>query len=153
MRWILMSLAAVCAGCSPVAPQAAIASQAPAAPEAAYAIPNTLRPGANAPSCPTTEETPDGCTFHIVNSTVQQARFTASSDASWIARVGDAGTMQVSTVDDATTPEGVRYQVFEFVPNSQADIDTTITFDKLTGAPGAQQVVERRRVAVMSHAW
>lgn len=147
MRWVLMSLVAVCAGCATAAPQA------PTAPEVGFAIPNPVRPGAKAPSCPKTGETMDGCTFHVVNGAVQQARLTASPDASWIATTADAGTMQISKAADATTPEGVRYQVFEFIPSTRADIDTTITFDKLTGAPGAQKVVERRRVTVMSHTW
>ncbi len=148
MRWVLMSLVAVCAGCT-----SSGASQTPVTPEVTFAIPNPVRPGAKAPSCPKTGETLDGCTFHIVNGAVQQARLSAGADWTWTATAADAGTMDIRKADAATGPDGAQYQVFEFVPSTRADIDTTITFDKLAGSPGALKIVERRRVTVMSHTW
>lgn len=148
MRLVLLSFIAVFAGCASLG-----SSQSPASPEAAFAIPNPERPGAKAPSCPGSGETQDGCTFHVVNGAASRARLSAGPDATWIATAADATKIEFRNAADETAPGGARYQVFEFVPTTRQDVDTTITFDKLTGSPGAQKVVERRRVTVMSHTW
>ena len=145
MRSVLMIVALV-AGCA-----SASAQGTPKPAEAAYAIPNPLRPGAKAAPCAKQGETPDGCTFHTKKDDVNRVRLPGSADATWTARASDGETIGIRKAADDTSADGALYQVFELVPGAAKDADIIVTFDKLTGAPGALKVVERRRVSVMVH--
>lgn len=147
MRWMLLSVVAGLAGCATTSlPQTA------SAPEAAFAIPNPQRPGAKAPSCPKLPETADGCTFHTNKDDVNRARLPAAAGDAWVAQTNDADLVEIRAAADETSPDGTRYQVIEIVPTTPSDADIAVTFDKLTGSPGALKIVERRRVSLMIHA-
>jgi len=112
-----------------------------------YAIDNPLRPGAKAAHCPAQAQVIDGCTFHSVAGDTYLARLAVAPGENWVASTPDAGTveLQPQAQDDQA------YQVIRVVPNPAVNADTTVTFDKLTGAPGARKVIERRRISVMIH--
>ncbi|UDU81203.1 hypothetical protein [Pseudomonas sp. HN2-3] len=112
-----------------------------------YAIENPLRPGAKAAHCPAQPQVVDGCTFHSVAGDTYAARLAVARGETWVASTPDAGTVELQP----QAQEGQAYQVIRVVPNPSVNADTTVTFDKLTGAPGAQKVIERRRINVMIH--
>ena len=112
-----------------------------------YAIENPLRPGAKAAHCPTQAQVVDGCTFHSVAGDSYSARLAVSPGETWVATTPDTATVELQSQAQA----GQDYQVIRVVPNPAVNADTTVTFDKLTGAPGAQKVIERRRISVMIH--
>lgn len=147
MRWMLLPMITACVACTNAMP-----SHSPAASDIAFAIPNPQRPGAKAPACPKLTETADGCTFHTNKDDVNRARLPAGDGASWIARTADSAVIEIRAAADETSTSGARYQVIELVPTTPGDADIAVTFDKLTGEPGARKVVERRRVNVMIHA-
>lgn len=140
---VIVALVAGCAGAS--------AQGTPNSANPAYAIPNPLRPGAKATPCAKQGETPDGCTFHTKKDDVNRVRLPGSPDATWTARASEGEMVAIRKATDDAAADGARYQVFELVPGATKDADIVVTFDKLTGAPGALKVVERRRVSVMVH--
>lgn len=147
MRLLILSAFAVLAGC--VAEGPAPVTQ-PAMPE--FAIPNPQRPGAKATDCKTLIETTDGCVFHTAKDDVNQAKLPANEGEIWIAHPSEAGIVTIRNAAPESAANGARHQIIEVVPSTSGDADITVTFDKLTGMPGAQKVVERRRVSVMIHA-
>ena len=112
-----------------------------------YAIENPLRPGAKAAHCPAQAQVVDGCTFHSVAGDTYSARLAVAPGETWVASTPDSATVELQP----QAPAGQDYQVIRVVPNPAVNADTTVTFDKLTGVPGAQKVIERRRINVMIH--
>ena len=112
-----------------------------------YAIENPLRPGANADYCPVKTQVIDGCTFHSVAGDIYSAKLEVARGETWVASTPDINTVKLQP----QAPDGQDFQVIRVVPNSAVDADTTVTFDKLTGVPGSQKVIERRRITVMIH--
>ncbi|WEK29170.1 MAG: hypothetical protein P0Y58_19965 [Candidatus Pseudomonas phytovorans] len=117
------------------------------APGITYAIDNPLRPGAKAAHCPAQAQVIDGCTFHSVAGDTYSARLALSPGETWVASTPDTGTVKLQP----QAQEGQDYQVIRVIPNPATNADTTVTFDRLIGAPGSQKVVERRRISVMIH--
>ena len=147
MRLVLLSAIAALAGC---VGQASAPAPTIAMPE--FAIPNPQRPGAKAPDCKTLIQTTDGCVFHTAKDDVNRAKLPASPGATWVAHPSEENVVVIREAANEPSPDGATYQVLEIVPSTSGDADITVTFDKLTGTPGAQKVVERRRVSVMIHA-
>ncbi|MFF7063589.1 hypothetical protein [Pseudomonas sp. NPDC008258] len=112
-----------------------------------YAIENPLRPGAKAAHCPSQDQVIDGCTFHSVAGDTYAAKLAVAPGETWVASTPDTGTVELQPQAQNDQP----YQVIRVVPNPAVNADTTVTFDKLTGAPGTQKVIERRRINVMIH--
>ncbi|MFJ4066225.1 hypothetical protein ACIPW4_13105 [Pseudomonas sp. NPDC089996] len=112
-----------------------------------YAIDNPLRPGAKAAHCPELAQVIDGCTFHSVAGDAYSARLEVAPGETWVASTPDDSTVEL----EPQARENQAYQVIRVVPNPAVNADTTVTFDKLTGAPGNQKVIERRRISVMIH--
>ncbi|RYG31315.1 MAG: hypothetical protein EON93_13200 [Burkholderiales bacterium] len=146
MRLVILSVVAALAGCA--APAMPVTQTA--MPE--FAIPNPQRPGAKATDCKTLIETTDGCVFHTAKDDINRAKLSASADATWVAHPSAEGIVTIREVASEPASDGKTYQIVEVVPTTPGDADITVTFDKLTGAAGAQKVVERRRVSVMIHA-
>ena len=116
-----------------------------------YAIENPLRPGAKAPHCPAQQPVIDGCTFHSVAGETYDASLQVAPGETWIASTPDAATITFQAVVDGQPANGQPRQVIRIVPNPAVNADTTVTFDRITGQPGSQKVVERRRINVMIH--
>ncbi|MFJ4346502.1 hypothetical protein [Pseudomonas sp. NPDC089401] len=112
-----------------------------------YAIENPLRPGAKAAHCPAEAQVIDGCTFHSVAGDTYSARLEVSPGETWVASTPDTATVELQP----QAQEGQGYQVIRVIPNPATNADTTVTFDKLAGAPGARKLIERRRISVMIH--
>lgn len=141
MRFVILAAIVGLAGCS-------AQGQTPVAAAPEYAIPNPQRPGAKAPDCKTLIETTDGCVFHTNKDDVNPAKLPASAGSVWVAHPSEQG---IVTIREAAN-DSSGHQVIEIVPTTPKDADITVTLDRLIGQPGAQKVVERRRVTVMIHA-
>lgn len=116
-----------------------------------YAIENPLRPGAKAPHCSAQQPVVDGCTFHSVAGDTYDANLQVAPVETWVASTPDTATIAFQAVDGGQPVDGQSRQVIRIVPNPAVNADTTVTFDRITGQPGAQKVVERRRINVMIH--
>ncbi|MGJ7547929.1 hypothetical protein [Pseudomonas alloputida] len=112
-----------------------------------YAIENPLRPGAKAVHCPAHAQVVDGCTFHSVAGGTYSARLAVSPGDTWVASTPDTSTVELQP----QVRDSQDYQVIRVIPNPASNADTTVTFDKLIGAPGSRKVIERRRISVMIH--
>lgn len=147
MRLVLLVVVAALAGC---AGQGSTPAATAAMPE--FAIPNPQRPGAKAPDCKTLTQTLDGCTFHTAKDDVNSAKLPAADGETWVAHASEAGIVQIREAAPEVAADGKGLQVINIVPSAPGDHDIAVTFDKLTGKPGTQKVIERRRVNVMIHA-
>lgn len=116
-----------------------------------YAIDNPLRPGAKAAHCTAQPETADGCTFHSVGGDSYSARLPVSEGQHWVARTADNTEVRFEAVAGTLQADGQSYQQIKLLPDPARNADASVTFDKLTGKPGALKVIERRRINVMIH--
>ena len=117
----------------------------------AYAIDNPLRPGAKAAPCPAQAQVIDGCTFHSVAGEAYAARLPVEAGETWTAVASDGQSVRLERADPAHAENGTAYQVIRVLPNPAVNADATVTFDRLSGQPGALKVIERRRITVMIH--
>lgn len=118
----------------------------------AFAIPNPQRPGARAADCSTLTQTEDGCTFHTAKDGVNRVQLPGGEGAEWIVTVSDPAVLEIRRLVDGTASDGTPQQIFTLVPTTAHDADVVVTFDRLQGAAGDRQLVERRRASVMVHA-
>jgi len=116
-----------------------------------YAIENPLRPGAKAPHCPDPQPVIDGCTFHSVAGDAYDAHLPLEPREHWVASTPDPDLIKFQSTTDLPADDVKQVQVIRVEPDSAQDADTTVTFDRISGQPGAQKVLERRRINVMIH--